>query len=382
MSTRPVSTSTRHRDRARPVVPIPNMGASPSGAWAEILGLSQPDTIHVDDTSVRGLPALDRARAMVTNAVATMMCAATVTDSNGMPLPVPTVVYRPHPLLGRFEFYSMVADLAIMHGNFVGIRIGEDPELAQILPVPLGAVTVDASSGLPVYTIEGREYQWYEILHVRSNAPIGTWWGVGVVEKFRRSLSEQLYGQAFGENSFKTGAVPSMTVQLDVDYPTIEQTDAAKSGIMTKLGSGKREPLVHGKAMTLSPVSWSPHDAEFIEARKLSSAEAALMVGLRPEDIGATLGEASTYGNRTDDSLQRITDSYGPWMSLIEGPFSDLLDPGQSVNGNPEALLRTSTRERLELRQLAQAIGVETAEESRVAEGRTPLTTVTEGNEE
>lgn len=43
------------------------------------------------------------------------------------------------------------------------------------------------------------------------------------------------------------------------------------------------------------------------------------------------------------------------------------------MRGNPEALLRTSTRERLELRKLKRKIGVETPAESRDAEGYDPL---------
>ena len=371
--TRPPSLMTA--DRARTVLPVPHVGAPlDSAVWAELLGLSAPSSVSVTGDNVRGLPALDKAKAMVVNSVATMLVNATVSDQTGSPMPVPTVIRRPHPLLGRFEYFAQIVDSLVMHGSFVAIKAGEYRDDMTLLPAPLGAVSVDASSGLPEYTIENRTYGWWEVFHARAWAPVGSWWGIGVVEKFRRAMSEQLYGQAFGENSFKTGAVPSMSVQIDVDIPTRDQVQAAKSGIMASFGNGLREPMVHGKAMTLTPLSWSPHDAEFVESRKLSAAEAALMVGLRPEDIGATLGGSLTYGNRSDDALQRITDGYAPWMQLIEGPLSDLLEPGSNVAGNPEALLRTSTRERLELRQLAQSIGVETPDESRVAEGRTAIT--------
>lgn len=375
MTTRPPSLLSR-KDRARPVTPLPTPSPSnTSQAWIEILGLSQPDTVQVTDTSVRGLPAVDRARSLVVNNVATMLTTASVHDEDGSPQDVPTVIRRPHPLLGRHEYYVQVLDNLVMHGNFVAIKIGDDPDDMTLLPVPLGSVSVDMSSGLPEYTIEGRIYKWWEIWHLRRNAPVGSWWGVGVIEQFRTAFSEQLHGQAYGENSFKTGGVPSVSAQLDVAYPTSEQVDVTKSGLMTKMGNGKREPLVHGKALTLTPLSWSPHDAEFIEARKLSVAEAALIMGLRPEDLGASFGSSMTYANRSDDNLQRITDSYAPYMAIVENGLSDLLDPGMSVVGNPEALLRTSTKERFELRQLAQGIGIETAEESRQAEGRSAIQT-------
>ena len=205
--TRPPSLMTA--DRARTVLPVPHVGAPlDSAVWAELLGLSAPSSVSVTGDNVRGLPALDKAKAMVVNSVATMLVNATVSDQTGSPMPVPTVIRRPHPLLGRFEYFAQIVDSLVMHGNFVAIKAGEDPDDMTLLPAPLGAVSVDASSGLPEYTIENRTYGWWEVFHARAWAPVGSWWGIGVVEKFRRAMSEQLYGQAFGENSFKTGAVP------------------------------------------------------------------------------------------------------------------------------------------------------------------------------
>lgn len=369
MSTRPPSLR-----KPAPVETTSNV--STGGAWAEILGLSKPDKVVIDDNSVRGLAALNRAKGLVVASVATMLVNASVTGPQGLSVDVPRVIRRPHPLLGAFEFYEQVVDLAVMHGNYVAIRVGYGED-EQLVPVPLGMVNMQVESGLPWYRIGERVYNWTEVFHVRVGAPIGSWWGVGVVEQYRKALSEQLHSQAYGEASFRSGSVPSMTVQIDDPSPTEQQVDATKIGLMAKFGMGQREPLVHGSGMVVTPVSWSPHDAQFVEARQISYAEAALMVGLRPEDIGASLGTSMTYGNRSDDALQRITDGYAPWMARIEGPLSDLLGEGYEVRGNPEALLRTSTRERLEIRGLAQAIGVETKEESRTEEGRSPMTVVT-----
>jgi phage portal protein BeeE len=362
-----------HVDRARTPAPIDSAGSLSPG-WAEILGLSAPNTVKVTDDSVRGLPALDRAKGLVVNSVATMLVEASVCDSTGATVDKPEAIRRPHPLLQPFEFFEQVADSAVMHGNYVAVILGEGDD-AQLIPVPLGSVSLDTSSGLPWYIINGRRYSYREIFHVRANAPIGTWWGVGVVEKFRTALSEHLHGQAFGEASFRSGAVPSVSLQLDTATPTLDETQAAKRSYMGVMSGGRREPLVHGTGLTVTPLSWSPHDAEFVEAMRINLATAALMVGLRPEDIGASLGSSLTYGNRSDDALQRITDGYGPWVNRIEGPLSDLLLDGREVKGNPEALLRTSTRERLEIRRIKQELGIETQAESRAEEGRGPLPT-------
>lgn len=376
MTNRPAPLlAVKHPERSRAArvpAPIRSDGAV-TGAWAHILGLASDDVVTVTPQQVRGLPALDRAKALVRDSVTAMMVAATVTDPDGRPVPKPSVIARPHPLLTAVEFYDQVADNLVMHGNHISIKAGEG-EVLQLIPVPLGGVSVDTSSGLPEYKIGGRTYRHWEVVHFRANAPVGSFWGQGVVERFRRALDEQLHAQQYGKESFKSGSVPSIDVTLDVDNPSPEQLADAKVTFVETFGGGAREPIVHGRLLKLSPLSWSPHDAEFVESRRLSIAEAAYMCGLRPEDLGASVGgQGITYGNRSDDALQRITDSYAPWAARIEGPLSDLLAPGYTVHANPEALLRMSTRERLELREIAQRIGIETPDESRAEEGRGPI---------
>jgi HK97 family phage portal protein len=367
-------------DRARTPAPISSDG-SISGVWAEILGLAGVNSVAVTEDNVRGLPALNKAKALVVNSTALMLAEATVRNADGVQVDPFRFIKRPHPLLRAFEYYQQVTDSLIMHGNFVSIIVGEGDDV-QLVPVPNGGCSIDDSSGLPWYRIGDRLYRYDEVLHVRSKAPVGRWEGLGVVEEFRLTLSEHLHSQSYGESSLRSGAVPSMLVKLDQENPTETAVTTAKSGLIEKLGGGVREPLVHGKGMDITPVGWSPHDAEFVESRRLSYAEACWLVGLRPEDIGASAGSSMTYGNRSDDALQRITDAYGPWMRLIEEALSDLLPEGYEVKGNPEALLRTSTRERLEIRRIAQEIGVETPEESRAEEGRPPIQTAQQNTQE
>ena len=243
----------------------------------------------------------------------------------------------------------------------------------QVVPIHPDMVQLDTHSvpGIPFYRIGTAVLSWHEVLHIRAHAPTGTMWGLGIVERFRRHLTMQLHEAEYGLTSYSTGGVPSTVVQMDVQELTQNQIDTVKAGWINTFGGGRREPAVVGRQFKdIKPLSWSPHDAEFVNSMQLSIAQCAFMCGLRPDDLGASLGVGGgmTYGNRTDDALQRVTDSYNAPIRLFEEAWSDMLPIGESVRGNVEALLRTSTKDRYELRALAQSIGVETAEESRAAE--------------
>ena len=321
---------------------------SVSAAWASILGLSSTDgPISINDDTVRGLPALDRAVTLVSNSVASMATKAALEAPEA-------VIRRPHPLYGTFEFYKMTIETAMKRGNFIAVIVNSGPD-AQLVPVHPDVVTLDQTSGFPLYKINGRAYTWREIFHVRANAAPGSFRGLGIIEKFRIPLSEQLHSQRWAEATYRTGGVPAGVVTIDQTGPvTIDQTDTINDSWQTKFGNSQRKVAVLPKGLSFTPVSWSPHDAEFAESRRIGVAEAALMAGLRPEDLGSTFGGGGmTYGNRTDDSIQRITDSYGSWTELLEQALTDLV--GRTFDVDPTALLRLTPREAAEVEALELA---------------------------
>ena len=362
--------------RAPAPVPAPTSGGLDQEFWQSYLNMTSTGAVSVTSKTVIGLPAIGAAVSKVANAVAAMMTAARVSGRDGMPL----VAARPSRLYGTYEWWQMVTTTLLMRGNFVGLIATRGPYgyAEQLVPIHPDAVTVDTSTGVPVYRVTVGDtdltLSWDDVVHVRANTPVGSLWGQGVVERYRTALEGQLYGQRYESNSFKTGAVPSAIIQLDAKRVTSAEAAAVQSDWLDAHGSGVRKPAVIGSAMSVQPLSWSPEDAEFVESKRITIAEAALMCGLRPEDLSASIGGSGlTYANRQDDALQRIVDSFQPWVELIEQAWSDILPPGVMIEGSAEALLRTSTRERLELRQMRQTLGIETPEESRAAEAERML---------
>lgn len=350
----------RARD-ARTPTPLPQPGTITQvdpAVLASILGIEMGNAIYVSEQNVGGLPALSAGVDKVANACAAMLTQAQTYD-NGEEIPSPLIVSRPSPLYGTYELYSSIVRTLMMRGNYLALITNwdENGNAMQLAPIHPDAVTLDSTSGIPVYEVLGVKFGYNQVFHVRSHAPVGSLWGRGVIERYRGALSGALYEQNYGLTSFKSGAVPTAVVQLDTKLPTQDQVDAVNASWQASHGGGIRKPLVTGTALSITPLSWSPHDAEFIESRKLTIAEAALMCGLRPEDLGAAIGGTGlTYGNRSDDALQRIIDSYSPWTVLVEQALGDLLPEGVSVRARPEALLRMSVREELEIELLRQQV--------------------------
>lgn len=315
------------------------------------------------------------------NNVALMLTEAEVSGIEQRPQVVawPTTEYDP------FTFWKLIVTAALCRGNALGIPYdpGADGWPTQVLPVhPDSWTAYYDPAGYLVYDVAGQLLSAEEVVHIRLGVTIpGEPLTIGVIEAHRTGLEGMLAQQGMAKSIWREGAVPSGVVQLDTAYPTTDQATAAKANWQS-IHNGRRTVAVIGSAMNYTPITWSAKDAEFLESRQYSVAEAALMFGLRPEDIGASLGASSgaiSYGNRAADTLQRITDSYTPIALPIELVWSwRLLPEGVSMRASAEALMRSTVRERYELHQLAQAIGLETPAETREAEGRPAITTTTE----
>lgn len=382
-----MTRSTFVRSRAR----VPRPAAVQSAAfdygsplWSIVNGqVAESARLPVNERTVSGLAGCWAAVMKISNAVAQMLVGADAFGSDGRtPLPtVPAVLAEPCAGYDSFTYWRECVSTALMRGNWIGIKTDFDPVTGyprQVMPVPIDAVSARYDpDGYVVYEIDGIECSPDDVVHVRLGLTIpGQIMAIGTVEAHRRNLAGMLDQQGMTGNVFSQGAVPSGVVQLATDFPTQEQVDTVKAAWIANQG-GRRTVAVTGRSMTYTPVSWSAADGQFLEGRQFSIAESALMFGLRPEDLGASIGSGSgtghTYANRSDDSLQRITDSYVPVMLPFEQAWSRLIPGRNFVRGTVEALLRSTTRERYEIHALAKSIGVETVDESRALEGLPPL---------
>lgn len=374
--------------RARPRVPRPPQLQGVTGDYGSALynivnGVVSDDVrLPVTERTVSGLVGCWAAVAKISSATAQMLVAADAMGPDGRtPMAtVPTVLSDPCSGYDSYVYWREALSTALMHGNFVGVKTDYDPVTGyprQILPVHPSTVAARwTPEGYPLYTIGGVECGADDVVHVKLGLSIpGQIMAIGVVEAHRRNLSAQLDLQGMTSGVWQQGAVPSGVVTIEAQSPTQDQVAAVKAGWIGALG-GRRTVAVIGKNMSYAPVTWNAVDAQWLQSRQFTIAECALMWGLRPEDLGSSFGASSgamTYGNRTDDAIQRITDSYVPAMLPFEQAWSRLIPGKNFVKGNVESLLRSTTRERYELHVLAQQAGIETVDESRELEGKPKL---------
>lgn len=346
--------------------------------------LSHYPTFGVSDTtlsgyateqSLTGLPAADYCLNLIANAVAQMLKHGHVNGTEARPL----ICDRPNLLYpGSYEFWYEAVATCIVHGNYIALvaEVDTDGYALQVQPVHPSIVSLRLVGGFPVYTINGRDYSWRQVVHVRGFTVPGSRWGIGVLERHRRHLTAAYDEQTAHRTNVAHGG-PKLVVSLDTPgMPNQDELDRLSAAWTTKYASGKREPAFLPRTMQVQPVLWTPEEAEFLESRSLTIAETAFIFGISPALLTASVGNGSalTYANLQERTKALVIDSYGPWLHRFEDVWSDLLPEGERFEGNVEALLRMTPEERMHVHILAQQAGIETQDESRAIYGKPPIT--------
>jgi len=344
---------TQQYERARPAI-IDQGQSNSSSAYlpyylsnGSLVATSNVTDPTVTEQGLLGLTAAWAAVNMIAHPVAVMLKGIDVFDPLGQIAPTPSIISDPCQLYSSpYEFYHELVSTVLIYGNYVAI-IYE----GELIPVSPTRVECRLSpGGYPVYKIENEYYSHEDILHIRGFTMPSRYWGIGVIEAQRRGLGAAVNMQAQAANTFHTAAIPSVAISLDQSNVPADALTQIAEDWQTAFGNGQRKPVVLPKGMTVAPISWNPNDAQFLESRQFSVAEIALMFGLSPTDLSATIGGQSlTYSNISQANMERIQRSYARWIMRVEGALQrKFLAPGYSAVANPESLLRMDTKSRYE----------------------------------
>jgi len=370
-----MSWFTRSRPRGtRQELPAASPGSSifpSSGQWGSIpLPLAST-------TTVLGLPAANRAKSLISNAVAQMAPMEMWGADGFIADNPPNILVRPNVVYTCFDFFQMATELAIVRGNFLGIQADFDGDgyAQQIVPVAPGFwLSYIDGNGYQVYSVSGYPIlSRDQVVHIRANGSPQQPMGVGVVEQFRRALGKALDEQNYAADTFRSGSVPTGTITLDLPEVEQRQSDYVQAQWLTN-HSGGRVPAVLPNTMKFQPISWSPLDMDFLNQEAHTIGEIAHMFNMDPTDLGAALAGASmTYANIEQRQQQRITDTYAPWMLRFEQEWTDLIPGKGSAKLCPRNLLRTDSKTQAEVDQLEVGTSMRSTDELRKRDGRRPL---------
>lgn len=243
------------------------------------------------------------------------------------PLSRPSLLDSPDPDRGLPWFIDMHMQDYIINGNAVHLVTSRNSEgwPASVMWVPAQWVTVifdPSRDTLPTYWCGGTELPREDVVHVQRGAdPWCPWRGVGVVEQHVTSLARVADQEVYESEVMRNAAVPSVVITAPNKELMQSTIDAAQAAWKAKYAGPTREPAVLPAGTTVTPLSWSPHDSQMIEARQLSHLDIANLLNLDGLWVGSQ-SAPMTYKSAAPMYLNLLRQSVNPILVDFEALWS------------------------------------------------------------
>lgn len=295
--------------------------------------------------------------------------------------PAPGTDLTQYQLIDGFVNDLCLYDNAYLLKVSVGDRLGT---------MPLTPTSVEARGGNwlrpETYRVRGnagyRDFDADQVIHVHGYNPTDRRHGVSPMETLRQILSEDLAASTHRAQMWDNGARIGGWIERPEKAP--RWGDEARSRFKSDWTSRYTAtgPEVGGtpileEGMKFHESAWSPKDAEYVAARKLSREEVAAAFWVYPSAIGIL--EYANFSNITEQHKATYQDTLGPTLQHLQQAFGVQLGPDLDLPAtayfefNLKEKLRGSFEEESQSLQTATGAPYMTRNEARATQNLPPV---------
>jgi len=300
---------------------------------------------------------------------------------------------RPSPATTQANLVAqMVGHLALYGNAYIGkVKDGDGVVTSLVLLSP-DRIVPQIKAGEPLYTytpVYGAQtvLTGGDVIHVRTLSTDGLM-GLSPIRQCRTALGLATGLGQHAYSFFQNDARPSGILKVQSpgsDAESLRDLKTAWEGRHSGAGNAHRIAVVSGE-VAFTPISVPLDDVEFVEQRRLSTAEIARIFRVPPWMIGASSDDSMTYSNVEQQALSFVTYSLRPYLVVIEQAITN--DPDlspQTVYSEflIDAVLRSdaATRAAIWTQALDPATGWMTKAEVRERENLDPNVDLQEVNQ-
>lgn len=190
---------------------------------------------------------------------------------------VPLIKYTPDGIRTPFAWRQMLEAQVLTRGNGYS-RIKRNAKFEPIALEWMNPIYVECwrtTAGDVFYRFKGKVLYQYEVFHHREMSMDGIV-GMSPVTAMREQMGLALVTQEHGSRYFSNGAAPSVVFTAPL-AASKEQMDRIRDEVLKNHGgvanSGK--PMIAYGGLTVSPISLTNEDSQFLESRKFDVEEIA-----------------------------------------------------------------------------------------------------------
>lgn len=256
---------------------------------------------------------------------------------------------RPAPATTQANLIaSLVAHLNLYGNAYLGKFKDSAGQVVQLGLLRPDRVTPELKAGTPRYTLtsehgERSEHGVDDILHIKGLSTDGLI-GLSPIRQCRTALRTAEGAGKFIDQYLAEGARPSGILKLPAGGGESADRLRAQFGSRHAGQQNMHKVAVIGGDVEWIAMSATLGDLEFVEQRRISTAEIARIFRIPPWMIGAASGDSLTYSNVEQQQLAFVTHSLRPWLVSIEQAITADPDLCRGTNQYVEFVLEALLR--------------------------------------
>ncbi|WP_254510414.1 phage portal protein [Anatilimnocola floriformis] len=294
--------------------------------------------VQVNKETFLAIPAVKRAVEIITNKVANCRChVLKILASGGREFDKKHAAYkllrkRANPYLAAIEFIKTLVQDAIWAGNayaFIQKKAGEPDALYILDPDTVTPAIIHTATTQQMVYVVRREGQTIaldasEVIHIRSALTRSCGLvGMRLIDLCRENISLHISEARYATKFFEAGGIADAWIEVPEGAVVDEETLKAFKVSLNRLFSGienSRSAVALTGGAKLNKTYLSNGDSQLLESRTFSLIDIANLCGIDPSFIG---GQTNTsYSSLESINTAALSNSFGPWLSVIEAEFS------------------------------------------------------------
>lgn len=290
----------------------------------------------------------------------------------------PPVLVQPYEWISMQDWLTQVMVSLTLRGNFYGYvtRGGRLGMPVSVQPIPPDLVKVRlGEDGLPQYRVNGTPVDVDEILHIRNISSPGQLIGLNPIEYARVAMGMAAAADRWNANFFANSARADVAITVPGDLDPDETLAMAIAWKESHQGLGQAHlPAVLTGGASITQLTISPEDAQFLQTRQFQRSEIAMWFGIPPHKIG-DVDRTTSWGTGIEQQERSFaTDTLRDYLHRIEHALSALALPStQDARFDMKERLRGDTLQRYTAYQIGRNGGWLSADDVRAEEELAPL---------
>lgn len=225
-----------------------------------------------------------------------------------------------------------------------------------------------------IYEVDGIPYKG-ELVHLTWFLMPGALRALNPIQVARQAIGLGQAAQQYGGKFFSNGSRPAIVISHPGDPSDDDMKAMAGSFRRAHTGHNALMPAIVTGGASITPITITPEEAQFLETRQYSAAEiAAQLYKVDPVRLGIIRsGSTLTYQNEEQKGISLVRDTLLPWMQRVEECFTYLLPRPQYQKFNADVFLRADLKSRYDAYAVGIASEFLTPNEARELEDLDPL---------